>query len=159
MNGPCPTCHAQLVTYGSRLVCESCHGALVTNAELEQLLNEMSPDDERPLARRLFPGKGPTRACPRCATNMATNELFGVTIDRCDEHGIWFDPSELQRILQANGDLYANRRVSTTGPMFLTLGGMFGEAMRALFGPLIERHRLARDVARTTPPAAKDERA
>jgi Zn-finger nucleic acid-binding protein len=31
------------------------------------------------------------------------NELEGATIDRCPAHGVWFDPQELETVLQRAG--------------------------------------------------------
>jgi hypothetical protein len=43
----------------------------------------------------------PSRACPRCVAPMRFGMLFGVTVDRCDAHGYWFDPGKLQSVLYA----------------------------------------------------------
>ncbi len=52
-----------------------------------------------------------TRPCPRCAVPMTTAKLSielegarptkpGPELDRCAAHGLWFDESELARVLE-----------------------------------------------------------
>jgi Zn-finger nucleic acid-binding protein len=108
----CPDCHVALNSYGTRLVCPGCNGCLLAAAELEELLNSTSPDDVRPLSRRLFAATATTRGCPRCATAMTAHALYDITIDRCATHGIWCDPEELAAVLLANGEAYATRSVA-----------------------------------------------
>ncbi|MBA3463943.1 MAG: zf-TFIIB domain-containing protein [Deltaproteobacteria bacterium] len=42
---------------------------------------------------------GTPRPCPACTTPMPTLTLAGIDLDRCTEHGVWFDPSELPAVL------------------------------------------------------------
>ena len=39
--------------------------------------------------------------CPACSEPMGTWSLFKVQIDRCEPHGVWFDPDELAQVLLA----------------------------------------------------------
>ena len=39
--------------------------------------------------------------CPVCAEDMAAILSEGVVVDRCDRHGVWLDPGELGRLLDA----------------------------------------------------------
>ena len=39
-------------------------------------------------------------ACPICAREMNRERTNGLTIDRCVEHGIWFDAGELRRAVR-----------------------------------------------------------
>jgi Zn-finger nucleic acid-binding protein len=136
----CPDCRCALNSYGRRLVCPSCNGCLIEAAEFEELLNETSPDDVRPLSRRLFPATATTRGCPRCATAMTSHALYGVTLDRCATHGIWCDAEELAAVLLANGEAYAARQPGENG------GGTVP------FGDRRHRRELAAHIKRTTPP-------
>jgi Zn-finger nucleic acid-binding protein len=45
--------------------------------------------------------EAPTRACPFCKQTMKVLVFAydsGVVIDRCDEHGVWCDKAELERL-------------------------------------------------------------
>jgi Zn-finger nucleic acid-binding protein len=145
----CPSCRAGLDGRGTRLVCGTCKGGLVTNAELETMMNEMSPDDQRPLEQRLLPGSAAPRPCPRCGTSMVPHTIYEVTIDRCPEHGVWFDGEELGRVLHANGEAYAERNFEGESPS--SLGGIFSSTLRALFAPLIRKRKLAKHIEATSP--------
>jgi hypothetical protein len=134
---------------GTRVVCARCGGGLVTNAELESMMNELSPDDERPLEQRLLPGSAKARGCPRCKIPMTPFTMYEVTIDRCAEHGVWFDGEELARVLQANGEAYAERNAEGQAPG--SLGGILGSTLRALFAPLIKKRKLAKHIEQTSP--------
>ena len=43
------------------------------------------------------------RECPVCALAMSVEASDGVTIDRCADHGIWFDGGELAAVLEHAG--------------------------------------------------------
>ena len=43
---------------------------------------------------------GGARPCPVCKHDMLTVSLEDVALDRCKDHGIWFDANELQQVLQ-----------------------------------------------------------
>jgi Zn-finger nucleic acid-binding protein len=152
----CPSCSTGLEPRGTRLMCGECGGVLVTAADLEAMMNEMSPDDERPLDRRLLPGSGTPRECPRCPAKMNPVSMYGIALDHCAEHGVWFDGEELAKTLNANGQSYAARqfdeRETGTG-----LGGVLGSTIRALFAPWIRKKKLEADIAATSPKSAKPE--
>jgi Zn-finger nucleic acid-binding protein len=40
------------------------------------------------------------RHCPVCDETMDEPLVFDVPIDRCEEHGMWFDKAELDRVLE-----------------------------------------------------------
>lgn len=52
-----------------------------------------------------------TRACPMCTTPMVVEDLERVPIDRCAEHGVWFDPSELTLALENASNEFEPRGV------------------------------------------------
>ena len=117
------------------------------------MMNEMSPDDQRSLDQWLLPGPAAdARECPRCPTKMASVALYGVALDRCPEHGIWFDGEELGRVLNLNGQAYASRQFDDRQTNN-SLGGLLGSTIRALFRPLIEKRRLEKHRQATMSPA------
>ena len=162
----CPACSCALQPEGRRLSCAACGGTLVTAADLEAMMNEMSPDDERPIDRRLLAATGEAphrrlvaaidtgRACPRCPTRMTAWTIHGVALGRCSEHGIWFDRGALARALQANGDAYAARQFAERPPS--SLGGLLGTTIRAIFAPWLKKRRLAKDIEASSPKPPPD---
>jgi Zn-finger nucleic acid-binding protein len=151
----CASCQTGLDPRGTRFICGKCGGALVTAAELEFMMNEMSPDDQRPLDQRLLPGSAAARLCPRCPTQMKPVSMYGVTLDHCEAHGVWFDGEELAKVLHENGEAYAGRQFSDR-VQSNSLGGILGSAIRGLFQPLIEKRRLAKHIEATSPKKSSD---
>jgi Zn-finger nucleic acid-binding protein len=145
----CPSCKSALQPAGRRFTCAQCGGVLIAATDLELMMNEMSPDDGRPIDQRLFEATHARRECPRCPVLMTTWSLHGVALDRCADHGIWFDNVELARVLQANGNAYAERQVADRPPS--SLGGILGSTLRAIFRPWLQKRRLAKDIERTSP--------
>jgi Zn-finger nucleic acid-binding protein len=94
----CPRCVAQLLHLEhDRWSCGDCKGAFVENAALVAMVGEMtgSPWELPPPTG----GEG-TRTCAVCTATMLVEQLEGVEIDRCPDHGIWFDPAELADALR-----------------------------------------------------------
>jgi hypothetical protein len=81
----------------SRWVCDQCDGLFVENAALEALAGEMVG---QPWQLPPVTGGPGGRHCPACASALAVELLEGETVDRCAEHGVWFDPAELEAALQ-----------------------------------------------------------
>jgi Zn-finger nucleic acid-binding protein len=106
----CPSCGQGLDASGRRFYCGRCSGALVTEDELRELIADMAagsadgPPGPRPLALEPPPGAdGPPRRCPRCPARMTKHLFYGMVVDRCEAHGIWFDDQELQGALERVG--------------------------------------------------------
>lgn len=95
---PCPVCTTtQLRFFGDRYACAQCSGTFVQNAALAGMVMDIAKT-----AFDLPPPSGAagTRACPVCREAMVVEELERVPIDRCGEHGVWFDPNELTVALE-----------------------------------------------------------
>jgi len=96
----CPNrgCHGRtLFLESGRWRCDRCEGAFIEDAVLAAFVAEMigQPWEVPP------PAGGPgERRCPACASALTVEQLEGATVDRCAEHGVWFDPSELEAALQ-----------------------------------------------------------
>jgi Zn-finger nucleic acid-binding protein len=128
----CPRCKGALDAAGARLICKQCQGALVTEPEVSQLIADIVGNvvstmgwsgkvaEPQPLVLEAREG-GAGLVCPRCASAMQAHKLFGIAVDRCGEHGIWFDKTELEGALQAA--VTANRPRSTVGEK--VFGGVF----------------------------------
>ncbi len=115
----CPSCGIELVPSGTRLHCKQCNGMLVTGQELEQMMQQLAPDQPRVLEKLVVAGgKDKPRKCPSCERMMTVATLASVTVDQCPEHGIWFDGKELTRALEGQGK-------PTASPTLSTLYGMW----------------------------------
>lgn len=53
------------------------------------------------------------KKCPICGIEMIEVEIKGVMIDKCNEHGIWLDKGELQKL--ENNILSKKERVFSRG--------------------------------------------
>jgi len=106
----CPRCKAGLDERNERWVCGGCGGLLITEAAVSQMIADMLGDQvsangwsgkvamPEPLALEPRSG-GEDLTCPRCATTMTAVSLYGIPLDRCGEHGLWFDKRELEQVL------------------------------------------------------------
>jgi hypothetical protein len=71
---------------------------------VEALIAEVeAPAEPRPLALEPAATGEPALRCPRCVAEMTKHSLYGLTVDRCVAHGIWFDGTELQATLHRAG--------------------------------------------------------
>lgn len=95
---PDPACKRLPLRYEvSRWCCDDCDGLFVENGALEALVTEMSG---QPWQLPPVSGAPGGRRCPACASALAVEPLEGETVDRCAEHGVWFDRAELEGALQ-----------------------------------------------------------
>jgi Zn-finger nucleic acid-binding protein len=128
--GPGHTLHSRSLgdTGFSALECTRCAGLWVGEAAFEALeareRETAAPAADAKTIReeiksrpRVAPTPGPFyRACPVCSTAMTRinfSRISGILVDRCREHGIWFDASELDaalRWIQIGGEKAAQRR-------------------------------------------------
>jgi hypothetical protein len=97
----CPACtdeHALVphAHHARRVACEHCHGELVPTAEVEDMISQLEVEPFTMPAGA--PGE---RTCPCCTAKLARVELFGIAVDRCAEHGVWFDSRELTFVLES----------------------------------------------------------
>ncbi len=102
----CPVCREPLVVAereGIELdACPWCRGLWFDAGELallaEKLGRRLSTDSGAPAA----PGAEKPRECPRCDRPMekvALGTSPRVLIDRCPDHGLWFDHGELGTLM------------------------------------------------------------
>jgi TFIIB-like protein len=86
-----------------KLTCRTCEGAFVTEAEVSWMISEITHSEAKPLELDKQLEGELVRTCPRCLGQMEKFALHGIQIDRCEPHGLWFDPEEMQRILNEVG--------------------------------------------------------
>ena len=96
----CPACARVLIPQPggpSRLWCEDCRGLLVPTTEVEALISDFK---HAPFT--LPAGTPGERQCPRCVAKFVRFRLFGIELDRCAAHGVWFDRREFVHVLEAS---------------------------------------------------------
>ena len=49
------------------------------------------------------------RACPACGYRMLLDRTAGITMDVCEEHGVWLDKGELETIVAKVEELVGTR--------------------------------------------------
>ncbi|MEO8705095.1 MAG: zf-TFIIB domain-containing protein [Kofleriaceae bacterium] len=93
----CPGCGKPLAQAGYTDRCPGCDGAWIHEDALVGMLQERTsalvvlPWQPRP--------KDNERSCAVCRTPMQTVNLGSVALDRCADHGVWFDADELAALL------------------------------------------------------------
>lgn len=109
----CPSCRSELDLSNPLVLCESCRGGFISEAELEERVRSIRGRAEPSIAivfgaslEEQFPKPGDReRLCPTCREPMRKLAIAGVCIDRCEkQHGIWFDAEELAAVLLASRD-------------------------------------------------------
>jgi len=69
------------------------------------------------------------RACPVCDVPLVSTRVKGVTVDACEDHGIWLDNGELEEILSKQ-----RRTMSLTKRNAIKRAKKDGKVSGALFG-------------------------
>lgn len=114
----CPRCKIALKTYDYRNndaeICPQCNGIWLDRQEFNYLTSERDiyQDQELPKSyhRPALQKETAYLPCVRCGTPMTKKnfqEISGVMIDICGDHGIWLDAGEMESIRSfiANGGL------------------------------------------------------
>lgn len=102
----CPVCSERaLDQINTRWKCAGCGGVLVPEPELLALAAEAKKHGitDAPLEKLEYgtpKTPEPFRTCPRCVAQMTKHDLYGITVDKCDAHGVWFDGEELARVIE-----------------------------------------------------------
>ncbi len=92
----CPRCHQNSLTpktaHGATAyACTRCAGLWIDIASATRIAHA-ALESATPAAAEHLP-------CPTCRQEMGSWKARGVVFDRCDAHGLWFDHTELDRIL------------------------------------------------------------
>ena len=126
----CPSCHAALTAAGRTERCARCDGAWIHEDVLVGMLQETaSAMVFLPWLPRDPPDPGQARACAVCAKAMQAVSLGTVALDRCAEHGVWFDASELAAVLKHAKEFKADpskRRDDHRDGLLAVLARLFG---------------------------------
>lgn len=92
----CVSCGSSMTRSAKTERC-SCGGAWVPESALVSMAESMTGTF---ITIPWKPRKGSVRSCPQCGQGMVPVSVESIALDRCMSHGIWFDPDELQAVLQ-----------------------------------------------------------
>ena len=101
----CPSCGEALVAGnmfgGSEVLrCEVCLGIFMSHstvAEFTSTLQGVAIMNRRITnATKVIDSDG--RICPQCQRSMFVAHVGAVSVDICEDHGVWFDASELSQL-------------------------------------------------------------
>ncbi len=103
----CPACKAPLVVVERESIevdwCPACRGVWFDAGELDVLAAKAGKRLEPGLIGEASPDAGEARRrCPRCRRKMKKAAVGGpqtLLLDRCMEHGLWFDAGELGTLM------------------------------------------------------------
>jgi hypothetical protein len=125
----CPRCGEPLDPGADRVNCAACKGVMIEDQYLRPVIEQSLavPLDALPLEERS--AKDPALICPACRTPMTTHTLYGIEIDRCAKHGLWFDGDELRRVLEEAAKKSAIPRTTTAQKV---IGGAYFAGIIAL---------------------------
>jgi Zn-finger nucleic acid-binding protein len=94
----CPHCNVELSQAGFTERCPRCTGAWIHEDALVGMMQE------RTSAMVFLPwqprDRDAERACAVCTKPMQAVSLGTVALDRCPDHGVWFDPEELASLMK-----------------------------------------------------------
>ena len=124
----CPRCGKPLDPGADRVNCEHCKGVLIEDKHVLQVVVDTikQPLDALPLDDRT--AKEPNLICPACRNPMAPHMLYGIAVDRCATHGLWFDGQELEQMMEK---VQRDTREGFTTPQKV-IGGVYLAAFIAL---------------------------
>lgn len=93
----CPVDATPLEEAGRTMKCATCEGAWVREDVLVAILEQRASTlVELPWA----PREDRPRPCAECGASMQTVNLGSVALDRCAQHGVWFDANEMTSLLR-----------------------------------------------------------
>jgi Zn-finger nucleic acid-binding protein len=94
----CPRGHGDLTSAGVAGTCTQCNGIWLHPGSLEEMVAQMQiPPENVGLTYATAPRD--KLACPSCHEPMDARLLYGVELDLCTKHGVWFDAQELALVL------------------------------------------------------------
>ncbi len=93
----CPRCPSSTLSDGPFHECRRCEGVWIAEASLEQHVGTL------PAPGTISCEISKTRAglrCAVCSESMQPLDLMQEPVDRCKQHGIWFDKHELRAVVE-----------------------------------------------------------
>lgn len=95
----CPHCRDTELDDATIHRCHRCEGTWIDEHTLLERLAAMQLPEVPRVPEWSEQKREAVRACPECAQRMETVALFGIPVDRCHQHGMWFDDGELAAVL------------------------------------------------------------
>src|SRR5687767_7255066 len=90
----CPRCDHELD--GRPLKCDECKGCWVSVVDVPRTMK----------SHIIWTEAGQSKiSCPECHATMQAITHKGVHVDRCMQHGVWFDIGEITDMLRKTGKL------------------------------------------------------
>jgi Zn-finger nucleic acid-binding protein len=110
----CPRCPSSELSTGKLHRCGTCDGTWIDERELAERVSAMQ---ERPGKSLAWSGHSPRERlpCATCRQPMEPLLLYAVAVDRCTQHGVWFDRHELGLVLERSARLRARPVVHAHG--------------------------------------------
>jgi len=127
----CPRCDHELD--GRPAKCDQCHGCWVSVIDVSRTVKSHAPT---------WADEGESKiACPECYATMRAITLNDVHLDRCAQHGVWFDIGEITDMLRKSGKLDPEgvaredkpSVASRAGNSAAEVGGVILDAVGAVF--------------------------
>src|SRR5262252_6111937 len=81
--------------------CPRCGGIWIAEPAFMEMLRA-TPTAQHPDELLEHNDGSPRRRCPHCGELMNIAWIDWLQLDRCDSHGIWLDPGELERALHSS---------------------------------------------------------
>jgi Zn-finger nucleic acid-binding protein len=121
----CPRCDLDLD--GRPAKCDQCRGCWVAAVDVTKTVKSSAPN---------WTDAGPSKiACPECYATMRSIMMNGVELDRCAQHGVWFDIDELTEMLRKTGKLGPEESARQDKP---TTASKAGEGAVGVGGAILE---------------------
>jgi Zn-finger nucleic acid-binding protein len=95
----CPRCHGRELTAGPLHHCAECAGTWIDEQTLSEHVGIMTHAPPVSLEWSIVEDRA-RLPCATCREPMDALMLLDVPVDRCRPHGVWFDKSELSRVLE-----------------------------------------------------------
>lgn len=121
----CPRCPSSTLSDGPFHECRQCEGVWITEASIEQHVGTL------PAQGSVTCEISKTRAglkCAECGESMQPLDLMHEPVDRCKQHGIWFDKHELRAVVE---------RVKATAPAATAASVVHHESTASLVGDAV----------------------
>lgn len=122
----CPVCNQSMIVLELNKVeidyCANCSGIWLDKGELELLYSvDESENDLQKLFSETSSINEKSYKCPLCRKRMKKNQFNNseVVIDKCpDNHGLWFDKGELEKVLTLKSTTSSQKILELLREMF-----------------------------------------
>ena len=121
----CPRCPSSTLSDGPFHECRQCEGVWIAESSLEQHVGRLPAPGE--VSCEISKTRAGLR-CAECGESMQPLDLMHEPVDRCRQHGIWFDKHELRAVVE---------RVKAAAPATPTASVVHHESTASLVGDAV----------------------